>query len=204
MPAASQTLSRVKSRIDARHLMRYLQSKAGVDPATIAEAEHVTIKTVKESIREMERYESVNSEGQLSLAVRHMILNAMPRVSETIDSLLTATNTVERPNAKTGGQTTVYEIDKITRLEALKVMKGFIETTQPKVPMIQQSISQTNQTAVLSSAETPEERMRRLRAKAQEHNLLPPEVAAVPKHIDLGIKPDEYGDDENDDGDGDD
>jgi hypothetical protein len=39
--------------------------------------------------------------------------------------------------------------------------------------------------------------MRRLRLKAQEHNLLPPEVAAVPDSIDRG---DDEDDDDEEDG----
>ena len=186
--------------MDARHLMRYLQSKAGVSPETIAQAEHISLKVVKQSIRDMERYESANSEGQLSLAVRDLIISTLPQAKATLEGLLEATNTIERPNAKTGGKDYIKEPDKITRLEALKVLNGMVMSTQPKVPMLQQNITQTNQTAVLSSAETPEERIRRLRKQASEHNLLPPVVAAVPKFIDEGIKPDDYGDDEEDDG----
>lgn len=198
MPAGSQTLSRVKSRMDARHLMRYLQSKAGASPESIAKSEHVSVKTVKDSIREMERYESANSEGQLSLHVRGMIMSMLPQAEKTLTGLLEATNTISRPNAKTGQVDYISEPDKITRLEALKVVNSMITTTQPKVPQVALNVNQTNQTAtVLSSAETPEERIRRLRKQAAEHNLLPPVVAAVPKHIDLGIKPDDYGDDED-------
>jgi hypothetical protein len=201
MPAQPRTLSRVKSRMDARHLMRYLQSKAGSNPEDIAKSERVSVKTVRDSIREMERYESMNSEGQVTLAVRNLILSTMPKVAETIDGLLSATNTVERKNSRTGLMDYVGEPDKITRLEALKVFRGFVETTQPKVPQVVTNVNQTNQTAVLSSAETPEERMRRLRNKANEHNLLPPVVAGVPKFIDEGIVPDDYGadDEEGDD-----
>ncbi len=196
---ANQTLSRVKSRMDARHLMRYLRSKAGIDPETIAKQDGVSLKAVQESIKEMERYESANSEGQVSLGVRNLILTCLPQAEATITGLMTATNTVERKNARTGGVDYVNVEDKITRLEALKVFNGMISSQQPKAPAQQINVNQTNQQAtVLSSAETTEERFRRLRAKVAEHNLLPPVVVGVPKSIDDGIDPDDNSGDEDD------
>ena len=65
--------------------------------------------------------------------------------------------------------------DKITRLEAVKVFGTLYASTQPKTPGVSVQVSQQNhnQTAVLSSAETTEERMRRLRAQAAAHNFCP-------------------------------
>lgn len=197
---ATQTLARVKTRMDARHLMRYLKFKADVPLADIARSEKVTIKVVQASIREMERYEALNSEGQVSLAVRDLLRVSIEKAKDTLGGLLEATNTVERPNAKTGLKELVSEPDKITRLEALKVMNALITSQQPKVAQTQVNVNQTNQTAVLSSAETTEERMRRLKAQAAQHNLLPPVVAAVPVAIDEGYDPDDdRGDDDEDD-----
>ena len=203
MPTAVKTLSRQRASNDARHLMRYLKSKANVPLEDIARADHISVKQVKESIRQMEAFESLNSEGHLQLAVRDMIRVTIPKVQETLDGLLAATNTVDRKNPRTGLMEPVQEPDKITRTEAVKVFGTLYATTQPKVPGVNVQVSQQNhnQTAVLSSSETVEERMKRLRAKQAEHNLLPPVTVAVPDFIDEGRRPDDYdgGEDEEDD-----
>lgn len=181
--------------------MRYLKSKANVPLEDIARADHISVKQVKESIRQMEAFESLNSEGHLQLAVRDMIRVTIPKVQETLDGLLTATNTVEEKNKRTGLMEPVNIPDKITRLEAVKVFGTLYASTQPKTPGVSVQVSQQNhnQTAVLSSAETTEERMRRLRAQAAAHNLLPPVVAGVPEEIDKGFDPDDKGNDSDDD-----
>jgi Winged helix-turn-helix DNA-binding len=200
MPGSAKTLSRMRARDDARHLLRYLKSKANISVQDIAKSEHVSVKTVQQSIRDMEAFESLNSEGQVLLAVRDLVRTTIPQVKETIYGLLTATNTVERKNEKTGLKEYVQEPDKITRQEAVKVFTSIVGSIQPKGPGVNVQVNQQNhnQTAVLSSAETTEERMRRLKAKAAEHNLLPPVVVGTPEAIDKGFDPD---DDEGDDGD---
>ena len=50
----------------------------------------------------------------------------------------------------------------------------------------------------MGRAETVEERMKRLRKQAQEHNLLPAQTAAVPDYIDAGEDaPEDDGDDDD-------
>jgi hypothetical protein len=202
MPTSTLPLARQRATNDARHLMRYLKFKAGTDPAEIAKQDHVNVKQVKESIRQMEAFESLNSDGQIQLAVRDLIRTTIPKVKETLDGLLAATNTIERPNAKTGGVDRTYEPDKITRLEAVKVFGTLYGSTQPKTPGVAVQVNQhnTQQNATLSAAETTEERMRRLKAAAAQHNLLPPVVTGVPDAIDKGFDPDdERGDDDGED-----
>ena len=181
--------------------MRYLKSKANVPLEDIARADHISVKQVKESIRQMEAFESMNSEGQLQLAVRDMIRVTIPKVKETLDGLLEATNTVEQKDKRTGLMEPVSVPDKITRLEAVKVFGTLYASTQPKIPGVSVQVSQQNhnQTAVLSSAETTEERMRRLQNAAAQHNLLPPVVTGVPESIDKGFDPDEEGGNDDDD-----
>jgi hypothetical protein len=200
MPAtAPKTLSRVKAQADARHLMRYLNSKAGIPLIELAKRENVSVKTIQESIRTMEAYESRNSEGQLQLAVRDMIISLAPQAKESLSGLMLATTTVEKTNPKTGQKEYISEPDKITRLESLKVYNGMVAAAQPKVSPVSLSVSQNNnnQTAVLSAAETTEERLRRLKASAAEHNLLPPVVIGVPETIDRGFDPDEDQDEDD-------
>ena len=172
---------------DARHLMRYLKSKGGMDPVAIAKAEHVSIATVKDSIESIERYEQQNTEGQLQLAVRDLVISTIPQAKETINGLLTATELVMKKNLKTGKDEYVTVEDKTTRLEGSRLVRDLIVGLQPKGPGVAVQVNNNNQPSVnMGTAETTEERMRRLRAQAQAHNLLPAQVAAVPEHIDLG------------------
>lgn len=202
MPSAVKTLSRQRASTDARHMMRYLRAKSGISPEAIAKSENVSVKTVKESIRNMEAFEMLNSEGQVSLAVRDMIRVTIPLVGETVHGLLTATNTIERKNATTGGVEYINEPDKITRTEAVKLFKGLYETTLPKTPAVALQVNQqnnNNQSTSLSSAETTEERIRRLKKQQQEFNLLPPVVTGTPEAIDKGFDPDEDDGEDDDD-----
>lgn len=195
-----KTLSRIKAKTDARHLMRYLLSQADTPIAEIAKRDNVSIKTVKESISEMERYVARNSEGQMQLAIRDMIITTTEQAKDTLDGLLKATTFIDVKQAKTGLTVSQQVEDKITRLEALKVYTGLLTASQPKVPQIVNNNSNSVQTAVLSSAETTEERMRRLKEQARQHNLLPPVVIGVPELIDKGFDPDDNdGEDEDDD-----
>jgi hypothetical protein len=181
---------------DARHLMRYLKAKAGVDPIAIAKSEHVSLATVKDSIDSIERYEQQNTEGQLQLAVRDLVISTIPQAKETLNGLLTATEVVMKKNLKTGKDEYVTVEDKTTRLEGTRLVRDLVIGMQPKTPMVAIQNNQTNQTSVpIGSAETYEERLRRLRAKAKDFNLLPAEVSAVPDSVD---SPDEEDDDEDD------
>ena len=189
--ASSVSLSRRRGTKDPRHLMRYLKSKAGITPLEIAKAEHVSIRRVTESIRGIEAFEHQNSEGQLQLAVRDLVISTIPQAKETLAGLLTAKNIVRTPNATTGKVDVVTSEDKTTQLEAVRLVKDLVIGMQPKQPQVAVNVNQTNQTANIGSAETLEERMRRLRSRAHEHNLLPPKVAAVPQAIDAGLDDDE-------------
>jgi len=198
---ASVSLSRRKGTRDPRHLMRYLKAKAGITPQEIAKSEHVTLRRVEDSIKSIEAYEYQNSDGQLQLAVRDLVISTIPTAKDTINGLLTATTTIERVNAKTGLKEYIKEADKTTRLEGARLVKDLVIGMQPKQPAVAVNVNQTNQTANIGTAETLEERMRRLRSKAQAHNLLPPEVSAVPALIDQKIQDDDGydGDDEDSD-----
>jgi hypothetical protein len=73
---------------------------------------------------------------------------------------------------------------------------------QPKGPGVAVQVNNNNQPTVnLGTTETTEERMKRLRAQAQAFNLLPPQVTAVPQHIDEGedSPEDEHAEDDGED-----
>lgn len=196
MSSQALSASRRKGGKDARHLMRYLKAKAGMDLKEIAKSEHVQVREIQKSVQQYETYEKQNDEGRLMLSVRDLVISVIPTAKDTINGLLTATTIVEQPNEKTGRKNHVRIEDKTTRLEAVRLVKDLVIGMQPKGPAVAVNVNQTNQTANIGSAETVEERMRRLRARAQEHNLLPPKVAAVPQAIDAGMDDDDVIDSE--------
>lgn len=180
------TLATKKSIRDARHLMRYLKAKAGVGLEVLAKEEHVSVETVRQSVRQIEMYETMNGDGQLKLAVNDLVMSIIPNAKNTINGLLNATTIATVKNSKTGQMEDVLIEDKTTRLEAGRLVKDLVAVMQPKTPMVAIQNNQNNQVAAIGSAETYEERLARLRKKAAEHNLLPPEVVAVPEAMDRG------------------
>lgn len=172
------------SLADPRHLMRYLKQQANIDMPTIAKSEGVSVETIRRSVFMVDSYRKRNSAPEMEFAIRDFVISAVPQAKATLNSLLTATELVEMPNIRTGQKTIVKREDKTTRLEALRLTKDLMVGLQPKGPPVEVNVSQTNQVANMSAAETVEERFARLRQQAQKHNLLPPEVAGVPTHID--------------------
>ena len=196
----TKSLLKPQAMRDARHLMRYLKAKAGVDAKEIAKSERVSLQTVNESIKSIEMYEQQNTEGQLQLAVRDLVISTIPQAKETIHGLLTATELVLKKNLKTGKEEHVTVEDKTTRLEGARLVRDLVIGMQPKTPMVAiQNNQNNNPTVTVGSSETNEERVRRLRKKAQEHNLLPAQVSAVPTYIDEGedAPDDEHDEDED-------
>lgn len=172
---------------DSRHLMRYLKAKSGMDITAIAKSEKVSVGTIRESIESIERYEQQNTEGQLQLAVRDLVISTIPQAKETLNGFLTATSIVRKKNLKTGQEEDVRVEDNTTRLEGARLVRDLIVGLQPKGPGVVVNANQTNQTAVqVGKSETNEERLRRLKAMAAAHNQLPAQVAAVPVYIDEG------------------
>jgi len=196
----SPAISRRPAARDARHLMRYIKAKGGMAPAAIAKSEKVSLSTVVESIKSIEVYEQQNTEGQLQLAVRDLVISTIPQAKETLHGLLTATEVVMKKNLKTGKDEYVTVDDKTTRLEGTRLVRDLVIGMQPKGPGVAVQVNNNNQPTVnLGTTETTEERMKRLRAQAQAFNLLPPQVTAVPQHIDEGEdSPDDEHDEDDD------
>jgi hypothetical protein len=180
MPAAKS-----RSLADPRHLMRFLKAKAGADPKTIARQEGVSIETVKHSVTMIDAYRKRNTQPELDIAVRDLVISAIPQAKDTLNGLLTAMELVEFKDVQTGKTKVKTVEDKTTRLEALRLVNTLIIGLQPKAPPTQVNVNQTNQVANLTEGvETVEERTARLRERIKSHNALPPEVAAVPASID--------------------
>ncbi len=190
---------------DPRHLMRFVKFQAltGTDAErlkAIAKSEGVGVETVKDSVRQIQSYREQNATLNVDLRINESILRVMPAFEDSMAGLLTATELVEMPDGNTGKKKIVKQDDKTTRLEASRIVKDIIVAKQPKAPLVENNLNNTNkvQVATLSTAETPEERMDRLRKRAAEENLLPAEVAAVPGYLDRDEEPPSDGDDEDD------
>lgn len=173
---------------DPRHWMRFLKSRAKLSPEEIAKAERVSVATVKDSIRMCEQHAAMTSQDQMDMSIRGMVITAIPKAMSTLSGLLDAEELVEMVDPNTGKKKHIKRADKTTRLEAVKIVSEIIKNVQPKVPLANVNVNQTTQVAAsaMSSAETTEERLRRLREKAREFAALPPEVAGVPEAIDAG------------------
>jgi hypothetical protein len=194
---ALRPYSNKHSLADPRHLLRFLKEQGGMDVAAIAKSEGVSQAAVRHSIAQVEIYRKKNTSFEMDLAVRDLVISSIPQAKETLHGLLAATELVEQKDSKTGKVKVVKVDDKTTRIEAMRLVNTFAATMQPKTPMIQQSISNTAQAAAtITGAETNEEKFKRLRKLADEHNRLPPEVAGVPDHIDAGEDADDE-DEEN-------
>lgn len=207
MPRAMRSAFKSSIMDDPRHLQRYLKALAvgGSEDAAaqvIAREERVSVETVKKSIRAVDTYRKRNEKIEFDYAIRDLVISAVPQAKATLHGLLAATELVEVTNSKTGQKEIRVMEDKTTRLEALRAVSTLVIGLQPKAPMVEQNISQTNQVAQMSGAETYEERLARLRRKAEDHNALPPEVVAVPLAIDEGTVDDLTGE-EDDEEDGD-
>lgn len=189
-------------------MLRFLRwQAAGADEAAVtalAKAEGVSVATFKASVRLVEGYRAQNTGSEMDLAVRDLVISTAPHAKNTLAGLLAATELVEQKDSRTGKVKVVRVEDKTTRLEAFRAYTNLVSNLQPKQAPVEVNVNQTNQQAnVVSKSETFEERMRRLRQKAQEHNLLPPAVAGVPDYIDAGEDNDD-GDDEDDEDESDD
>ena len=191
---------------DPRHLMRFVKFQAltGTDAErlkAIAKSEGVGVETIKDSVRQIQLYREQNATLNVDLRINESILRVMPAFEDSMAGLLTATELVEINDAKTGKKKVVTQEDKTTRLEASRIVKDIIVAKQPKGPVAEINVTQTNQVATLSVAETTEERMDRLRKRAAAENLLPAEIAAVPMSLDRDKESDgrDSGDDDEDD-----
>jgi len=187
------------------HLMRWLKAQAvGGSPEeaakAVAKSEGISVATAKQSIVEVDAYRKRNDRVEFDLSLRDLVISSIPQAKETLHNLLAATELVEVKNEKTGKTNVVRMEDKITRLEAMRVLNSIVATQQPKGPLVENNFNPVNQIANMSGAETYEERLSRLRKKAEEHNLLPPEVIGVPKEIDAGDDDDDEDDGEEENG----
>ena len=190
---------------DPRHLMRFMRFQALTGSrderiAAIAKSERVSLNAARASIRMIEQYHAATDKNERNHCFNDYVMSMMPAAKESMIGLLTATELVEIGDPKVGKTKIVKQADKTTRLEAQRIVKDLVVGMQDKVPMAEVNVTQTNQVANLSNAETTEERMDRLRKRAAEANLLPAEVAAVPGYLDRDEEPedDDEGDEEED------
>ena len=174
---------------DPRHLMRFVKFQAltgsdGERLKAIAKSEGVSVITVKDSVRQIQMYREQNQTLNVDLRINESILRVMPAFETSMAGLLEATELVEVNDAKTGTKKVVTQEDKTTRLEASRIVKDIIVAKQPKAPLAEVNVNQTNQVANLSSSRNHGGENGRLRRKAAAENHLPAEVTAVPGYLD--------------------
>lgn len=186
---------------DPRHLLRFLQREANVSPAQIAKSEGVSTATVLGSIRMIERYRAQNSVSQMEYGVRDLIVSMIPKAKKTLSGLLEATEMVEMVDPRTSQKRMIQRPDMNTRVEGMRLVADLIGKVQPKAPPVEVNVNQNMAVANLSSAETPEERFRRLRRQQQQFNALPPEIAGVPQAVDrAGVEEEDDTEEEEEEG----
>lgn len=190
-PKASLTTTRRKR--DARHLFRWMQSQLGKTVEEIAAAENVAPATIEASIQSLMLYQEQNTQLRAELAFRDLIIEAIPQAKEAMGGLLQATTIVGVKDKTTGTIVDTEVPDKITRIEALRLLGNMFTATQPKTPgvAVQVNNNQQNNSPTVGRGETNEERLRRIRAEQAKYNLLPPKVIGVPQNIDEGYDPDD-------------
>ena len=137
------------SLANPRHLMRYLKAQAmgGTEAeklAAIAKAEGVSVATVKQSVYQVDTYYKRNTNVQMEMGIRDLVISAIPLAKSSLAGLLTATELVEMPDPRTGKKRIVKREDKTTRLEANRLVKDLIVAVQPKGPLIENNVTQTN------------------------------------------------------------
>lgn len=162
------------------HFKRYLRFQAKMPVEQIALQDKVTPETVKDSIAAVDAYRQQFTIERMNEGVIQTTLNTRDKVETALSRALDAKVTIEGQN----GQKRV-EDDHTVQLEAVKVFKDLVASVQPKGGKglhIQTTVGvQANSGGprVQSSGFGFEERLTKIRAKIDEHNLLPGEVGTV-------------------------
>ena len=196
-----QDIRRRNQSAEALHLIRYAQFSAsqGSDEeriSLVAKQNGVSIQSVRTSIRKVQESKIRCSTEMMETSIRDVVVSTMPALRDTIERMLSAKQIIEVPDARTGRRKAIEVDDKTVQLEAVKASISLISAVQPKAPPVAVNVNQNNLTS-LSSAETMEERMSRLRRQAEEENRRPPEIAGVPDSIDRDEYPDEDEDEDD-------
>src|ERR1700761_7397866 len=170
----TQSLTTLRKKRDTKHLFRFLQHQSGKTIEEIAKSEKVNPSEIQKSIEDLLVYQEQNTQLRLELAMRDMIIQSIPEAQEALNGLLKATTIVSVKDQNTGQIKDIEVPDKVTRLEGVRMVKDFFSSTLPKTPgvAVQVNNGQQGASTMVGRAETNEERMRRIRAKQMEHNLL--------------------------------
>lgn len=125
--------------------LRNRAHKAGVPIPEIAAAENVTEEEIEESILLVRIDNAKFSPDEAGLAVRKLLLQKLPQVSEAISEALTASHRVGKKvqlvDKETGETVTMEDFqivpDHTARLRAVDATTKILSVVQPKDPQIQ-------------------------------------------------------------------
>ncbi len=162
------------------HIVRYALHKTGLTVEEIAQKHGVSVHTIEKSIKTVDNFRLTNTAEFLNFGMVDTVLGRKNKLDkaldEALDAKITFTDGSKRP-------------DHETRMKAVAEVRQLTAALQPKASG-SRTVIQTNLSAQASSvaaAKTEghftgfEERMRSIRAKKNEHNLLgPPESVAPP------------------------
>lgn len=142
--------------------LRHRAYKAGVPVPEIAAAENVSEEAVEESILLVRIDNAKFSPDEAGLAVRKLLLQKLPQVSEAISEALTASQRVGKKvqmvDKETGEVVTMEDFqivpDHAARLRAVDATTKILSVVQPKDPQIQITDNRqvNTQTNILNAA----------------------------------------------------
>lgn len=115
------------------HYDRFLKNRNGQSFKEIAEAERVSEKTVRDSVKNVEIYQMRTAVEYANHNLGAIIVNATPLASDAINEALQATDEVEVTD-KDGKKTTKITPDHSTRLRAVETITEIAKAIQPKSP----------------------------------------------------------------------
>jgi len=193
MSGNPQRLIRAEDKRSQIHYERWLRQQCGATLEEIAAVDKVTVESVRTSIIRYEMHKQARSLESTNTAVGGTVIAVMPTVTDMLKRGLTA-----KKKRKAANNKIVAEHDMATQLKAGEVVRGFVESIQPKsgskVDINNQVNSQTNiSTRGFNEATYQpgfEERIVTIRAKVNQQNLLPREVG-TPDDPDAEIEEDD-------------
>jgi len=124
-------------------LRRYHRStELGEAIPEIAASEGVTEETVRQSINAVRLYRTRHKVEYAHEALVAVVLDTAPKVQRTLDKVLTAKTEITE---KVGGKTRVRKVDDLSmQLRGVEMVKGIVQTVQPRGPSTAVQINNAN------------------------------------------------------------
>ena len=171
------------------HLQRYIRHKAGKTTQEIADEDGVKVQTVNDSIVRVDAYRATHTVEYLNESMIAVVMDADKHIRSAITGGLQAMTKDDRGRPKPDHQ---------TRGKILETVAKIVQTVQPRpAGGINLKVNQQSVMAGQPASPPPEagfvgyeERLRIIRRKIDQHNLLPSEVGTV-RDDDAEIEEDE-------------